>query len=95
MKLYSLFISYSRGGHYCGVYTSLEDVVEVIQEAAGILIVVNNITLDVLKGVLEEFDEYWEEFTDSTWIHIQKITPELVERIKKGVIQEVIKELKT
>lgn len=83
MKLYTLFISYSFGGHYCGVYPSLKilrDVIkEMVEEMENKMSEVPSIK--TIKDVLVKKDDFWHEFTDSTWIHVQEVSEQNVERI--------------
>lgn len=83
MKLYTLFISYSFGGHYCGVYPSLKilrDVIkEMVEEMENKMSEVPSIK--TIKDVLAKKDDFWHEFTDSTWIHVQEVSEQNVERI--------------
>lgn len=83
LRLFSLFISYRSGGHYCGVYPSLEYLYEVIKEMVQDMEIDESETppLNDLKEALERNDDYWHEFSDTTWIQVQETSPQLVELI--------------
>lgn len=76
-KLWSLFISYRFGGYYCGVYPSIRDVKEVVREMSADM----EISDDELEIMIAEKDDYWHEFSDGTWIHVQEISEQLVNHI--------------
>lgn len=86
MRLWTLFISYSFGGHYCGVYPSLEYVRQVIKEMAEDMELTDELpTLRRIKSSIEKKDDFWHEFLDSTWIHVQEVSEQLVEQIKRAI----------
>lgn len=96
MKLYTIFISYKSGNHYCGVHTSLKHIREAIIE------LVDDIEIDRsevpalsrISSHLETNDDFWMEFSDSTWIHIQEVSPQLTEIISKKVKEQIYASLK-
>lgn len=82
LKLYSLFISYRFGGHYCGVYTSLETTHQVIKEMARDVEIDEDIpNMATIKEHLIKNNDFFHKFNDSTWIHVQEVSPFLVEKI--------------
>jgi len=86
MRLFTLFISYSFGGHYCGVYPSLEDVSKVIEEMMADMEIDDEVTdLKEIAEKLNENDDFWHEFSDRTWIHVQEVSEQLVNQIKEEV----------
>lgn len=90
MKLFTLFISYRFGGHYCGVYVSLEYLHDVIKEMAGDTDIRRSEVpkLAEIRERMEQFDDYYWEFSDSTWIQIQETSEQLVDIIKKELVGE-------
>ena len=64
MRLYTLFISYSSGSHYCGVYTSLKCLHGVVCEMAKDCdIPPREIPkLSLIKETLGTSDDFWHEF---------------------------------
>ena len=86
MKLYTLFISYSSSGHYCSVYPSLEHVHDVIEEMmCDMKIPKKEIPLlNLIEAYLESHDDFWYEFSDSTWIHVNEVSEQLVSVIKEA-----------
>lgn len=87
MRLFTLFIS--RGTvsyYYCGVYPTLKHLYDVIHEMAeseGInkdeIPKLEKIRHEVIDG---DTKDYWHEFSDGTWIHIQETSEQLVQAIK-------------
>lgn len=83
MKLWTLFISYRFGGHYCGVYTSIETARQVIEEMAVDMEIEDNLpSITDIESSLLEKDDFWYEFSDGTWIHIQEVSEGLVVEIR-------------
>lgn len=91
MKLFTLFISYSYGLHYCGVYTSLECLHGVIQEMAKDCDIPKREVpkLSLIKEILGDLgaDDFWHEFGDGSWIHVQETSEQLVKEIQSAVCE--------
>lgn len=88
MKLFTLFVAYDFGGHYNTVHTSLEGIVDVIHEIAKELPIDDELPKEEhIQKFLDEDEEYYREFSDGTWIHIQELseksTSEIIEKIKE------------
>jgi hypothetical protein len=83
LRLFTLFISYRFGGHYCGVYPSLEHLYGVIEEMVEDMEIDKKEIPDIrsIESALEGNDDYWHEFSDSTWIHVQETSEQLVKLI--------------
>lgn len=83
MKLYTLFISYSFGGHYCGVYPSLKILRDVIKEMMKDMEIKMSESPSIkhIQDALAVKDDFWHEFSDSTWIHVQETSEQNNERI--------------
>jgi hypothetical protein len=79
--LYTLFISYAFGGHYCGVYPSVEDATNAIKELLQDLKIDDPVP-NVMQH-LSNHDDLWTDFSDGTWIHLQEVSPYLIQTIKK------------
>ncbi|MEM7827730.1 MAG: hypothetical protein QW561_00165 [Candidatus Aenigmatarchaeota archaeon] len=83
MRAYSLFISYRWGGHYCAIHPTLGDIKQAIRELLECIELDDPVPsikqiMAKLKGCTEDF---WHEFSDGTWIHVQELNPVLVERV--------------
>lgn len=91
LKLYALSISYRFGDHYIGVYPSLEHLHGVIKEmVADMEINISEVpSLKSIKDRLSEKDSFWVDFSDSTWITVQKVSECLVAKIKEEVKKEI------
>lgn len=74
-SLFTLFISYRYGNHYCGVYPSLEVLRDVVKEMARDMdIRLSEVPpLKKMSKALKEKDDFWHEFSDSTWISISEV----------------------
>ena len=81
MRLFTLFIKSQSGKRYCGVYPSLEDLYGGLRAMAG------DGTLDaaeipelssIRNGVDIEIDDFYHEFSNGAWIHVQEISRHLV-----------------
>lgn len=85
MELYTLFISYRHGGHYCGVYPLLSHLRDVIKEMASDMEIPGKEvpSLELIKLKLQKGDDMWHEFSDTTWVHIQETSKPLVEEINR------------
>jgi hypothetical protein len=86
-RLWTLFISYYFGGHYCGVYPSIEDVKAVVGEMAQDMEIPKKELMEVEIPGEESWDfidDFFHEFNDGTWIHVQEVSPPLVENIFKN-----------
>ena len=92
MRLFTLFINDGSGNHYCGVYPTLEYLYDVIRE----FMAENEISKDeipelekirhaVVDGNSEDF---WHEYSDGTWIHVQETSEGLVEVILDEYFEE-------
>ena len=86
MRLFTLFISYRTRGDYCGVYPTLEYLYDVIHEMAeGEEIAESEIPkLETVryKTTNSEFEDFWHEFPDGTWIQVQETGEQLIKAIK-------------
>lgn len=92
MRLFTLFISYVTGGHYCGVYPSLEYLHGVIHEMAedekidkSEIPDLNIIQANVTSNNSEDF---WHVFSNGTWIHVQETSEQLVGAILNNYFEE-------
>ena len=86
MRLFTLFISYRAGVHYCGVYPTLEYLYDVIHEMAG--------DEEIDKGEIPELEtirhkmtdshseDFCHEFSNGTWIQVQETSKQLIMAIK-------------
>lgn len=74
-SLFTLFISYRHGNHYCGVYPSLEYLRDVVKEMARDMeIRLREVpSLKKMTESLKAKDDFWHEFSDSTWISISEV----------------------
>jgi hypothetical protein len=86
MRLFTLFIKYQSGAHYYGVYPTLKYLYKVLGEMAG------DGTLDaaeipelssICNEINDKIHDFYHEFSNGTWIHVQEISRHLV-----GVIIE-------
>lgn len=85
LRLFTLFISYSFGGHYCGVYPSLEHVHGVIEEMVEDM-EIDKSEVPAIKEIRKFIDnnnDFWYEFSDTTWIHVQELSEQLVKLLKE------------
>jgi hypothetical protein len=92
MTLYTLFISYRHGGHYCGVYPTLEIAHDVIKEMMRDMEIDKSETPKIgnIRDALVKKDDFWHEFTDSTWIHVQEVSEQNTERIVNFIGQKAV-----
>lgn len=86
--MYTLFISYKSGGHYCGVYPTLEYTHKVILEMAHEMEFIESThipSVEEITKALEQKDEFYFAFDDGvvdrTWIHVQE-QPEFEKHLK-------------
>lgn len=86
-KLYTLFISYKSGGHYCGVYPTLKIARDVIKEMLSDCEIKDKCpTIKDISEKIDKGDDFWYGFNDGTcdftWVHVQEVGEQNVERIK-------------
>lgn len=96
MRLFTLFISYHGGTHYCGVYPRLESLYDVIREMAADEDIdyieipeIGEIRQDV-EGTLDYFEH---QFQNGTWIHIQETSEQLVKVILDEFFEKLYSDL--
>ena len=86
MRLFTLFISYRSGMHYCGVYTTLEYLYNVILEMTEESDEIDSSEIpklsEIYTGINGYSEDFFCEFSDGTWIHIQETSERLVEIIQ-------------
>lgn len=84
MRLWTLFMSYRHGFHYCGVYPSLEHLRQVIEEMTEDMEIDENElpNTEEIEKRLTEKDDFYKEFSDTTWIHINEVSDQLVKIIQ-------------
>ncbi len=90
VRLYVLFIEYTGGvSRYAGVYPSLKiarDVIAEMMTDEGI----NKKEMpsfDAIEEAIEGKEEFWQGFSDGTWVSVQEVADSLVEKIVKKVLQ--------
>lgn len=90
--LFALFVSYKYGNHYIGVYPSLEILYDVIHEMMADMGIPKKemVRIGVVRDNLEKGDDFHCEFSDTTWLTVQKVSEQLTE----GIVDNIIKKLK-
>ncbi|WP_169704385.1 hypothetical protein [Candidatus Kuenenia stuttgartiensis] len=81
MRVFTLFIKYQSGAHYCGVYPTLEYLYDVLGEMAddGTLDTTEIPELSSIRnGINDEIDDFYHEFSNGAWIHVQETSKHLV-----------------
>jgi len=86
MRLFTLFINYKSGNHYCSVYPSLKTLYGVIRELAEDYrdeIDEDDIpSQDQIRAGLDgHSDDFYYKFSNGTWIHVQETAEPLVDKI--------------
>lgn len=97
MRLFTLFISYANGGHYCGVYPSLEYLHGPIHEMAEDERIDKSEIPD-LKDIQASVtgnnsEDFWHVFSNGAWIHVQETSEQLVEVILDNYFEKFYSDL--
>lgn len=87
--MYTFFISYRWGTHYCAIYPDLKSVRQAIKYLLEYIESSDRVpTIRSMKAAIKSHDDFWTEFSDGTWIHVQPLSEFSVEVVKKFMNKE-------